>query len=62
MFKLRMYVPCITNTQSEDIGGRNCIRVPLIDLELAIDPLPIGRIWQTIISRNCIIQPQNKTC
>ena len=41
MFKLRKYVPCITNTQPGHVC-RNCIRVPLIGLELAIDPLPKG--------------------
>ena len=35
MFKLKMYVPCITNAQ--DMVGRNCKRVPLIGLGLAID-------------------------
>ena len=28
--------------RSQDMVGRNCIRVPLIGLELAIDPLPQG--------------------
>ena len=37
MFKLRMHVPCITNTQP----GHGW-RVPLIGLELATDPLPQG--------------------
>ena len=38
MFKLRMYVLCITNTQ---LGhGWNCIRVRQIGIELVIDPSP----------------------
>ena len=41
MFKLRKYVQCVTNTQPGHVG-RNCIRVPLIGLELAIDSLPQG--------------------
>ena len=41
MFKLRMYVLCITNTQLGH-GYRNCIRVPQIGIELVIDPSPSG--------------------
>ena len=44
MFKLRLYVPCIT-ISSQDVVGRNFIRMPLIGLALAIDPLPTGGIW-----------------
>ena len=41
MFKLRMYVPCIT-VRRQDMVDRNCIRVPLIGLELAIEPFLPG--------------------
>ena len=37
MFKLRMYVSCIIHSQ--DMVGRNCIRVSFIGLKLAINSL-----------------------
>ena len=50
MIKLRMYVPCTTINRSQDMVGRNCIRVPIIGIELAIDPSPPGGILKTMIS------------